>query len=60
MRPPHRPRRARRCEAVGQARLEEILRDALDTRLPERLDRVRARQQRQRAAVRRLLNGGAS
>jgi hypothetical protein len=55
---PPKPYQAVECEAVGQARLEEIFRAALDERLPEPLDRVLAREQRQRAAGCRLLNGG--
>src|SRR5207247_6425365 len=48
---PPKPYEAVECEAVGQARLEEIFRAALDERLPEPLDRVIAREKRQRAAM---------
>ena len=39
-------------EAVGQAVLERMLRSVLDALLPEPLERVRAREERQRAKVR--------
>jgi hypothetical protein len=54
---PPKPYQAVECEAVGQARLEAIFRNALDERLPEPIDRVLERERRQRAAMRRLLNG---
>jgi hypothetical protein len=52
---PPKPYQAVECEAVEQARLEEIFRTALEEQLPEPLDVVLARQKRQRAAVRRFL-----
>jgi hypothetical protein len=52
---PPKPYEAVECEAVGQERLEEIFRAALDERLPEPLDHVLAREQRQRSTARRLL-----
>ena len=52
---PPRPYRAIECEAVGQAVLEQMLRKVLDDLLPEPLERVREREARQRAKVRRAL-----
>jgi hypothetical protein len=52
---PPRPYRAVECEAVGQAVLERMLRTVLDRLLPEPLDRVRVREQRQRARMRAAL-----
>ena len=52
---PPRPYRAIECEAVGQAVLERMLRTVLDRLLPEPLERVRVREQRQRAKVRAAL-----
>jgi hypothetical protein len=52
---PPRPYRAVECEAVGQAVLERMLRSVLDRLLPEPLERVRVREQRQRAKVRATL-----
>jgi hypothetical protein len=43
------------CEAVGQVVLEQILRDALDARLPEPLADVREREQEQRDELARRL-----
>jgi hypothetical protein len=52
---PPRPYRAVECEALGQAVLERMLRAVLDRLLPEPLERVRVREQRQRAKVRAAL-----
>jgi hypothetical protein len=52
---PPRPYKAIECEAVGQAVLERMLRKVLDALLPEPLDRVRVREERQRASVRAVL-----
>jgi hypothetical protein len=43
------------CEAVGQVVLEQILRDALDARLPEPLVDIREREQEQRDELSRRL-----
>jgi hypothetical protein len=48
---PPRPYKAVECEAVGQAVLERMLRAVLDGLLPEPLDRVRLREERQRRAT---------
>ena len=53
-RPPRRYR-AIECEAVGQAVLERMLRKTLDAMLPEPLERVQVREQRQRAKLRAAL-----
>jgi hypothetical protein len=45
---PPRPYEAVECEAVGQAELEQILRAAIEVRLPEPLDAVRVREEAQR------------
>ena len=50
-----RPYKAIECEAVGQVVLERMLRDRLDALLPEPLDDVLVREQRQRAKVRAAL-----
>jgi hypothetical protein len=52
---PPRPYKAVECEAVGQAVLERMLRKALDGLLPEPLERVRVREQRQHTKVRTAL-----
>jgi len=52
---PPKPYEAVECEAVGQARLQEIFTDALDALLPEPLTDVLAREQSQRAVVERAL-----
>jgi hypothetical protein len=52
---PPRPYRAVECEALGQAVLERMLRRVLDRLLPEPLERVRVREERQRAEVRTVL-----
>jgi hypothetical protein len=52
---PPRPYRAIECEAVGQEVLERMLRKVLDELLPEPLERVRVREQRQRKRVATLL-----
>jgi hypothetical protein len=52
---PPRPYKAIECEAVGQVVLERMLRDRLDELLPEPLDDVLVREQRQRAKVRAAL-----
>jgi hypothetical protein len=52
---PPRPYKAIECEAVGQAVLERMLRKVLDDLLPEPLDRVRVREERQRTTVRAVL-----
>ena len=52
---PPRPYRAIECEAVGQAVLERMLRRVLDRLIPEPLERVQVREQRQRAEVRTAL-----
>jgi hypothetical protein len=52
---PPRPYKAIECEAVGQAVLERMLRKVLDALLPEPLERVRVREQRQRTKVRTAL-----
>jgi hypothetical protein len=52
---PPRPYRAIECEAVGQEVLERMLRKVLDDLLPEPLDRVLVREQRQRRRVATLL-----
>jgi len=52
---PPRPYRAIECEAVGQAVLERMLRKVLDALLPEPLERVQVREERQRAEVRTAL-----
>ncbi|HEX9322910.1 MAG TPA: hypothetical protein VF913_12425 [Xanthobacteraceae bacterium] len=54
------PHEAVETEALRQTVIVDILRDRLDELLPEPLARVQERERRQRAAVRRLLNGGAS
>ena len=46
------------CEAVGQAELERILRRRLNALLPEPLERVRVREERQRKQVAALLRRG--
>jgi len=53
-RPPRRYR-AIECEAVGQAVLERMLRKVLDALLPEPLERVQVREERQRAKLRAAL-----
>lgn len=45
-------------EALRQSILVDLLRDRLDALLPESIERVHQRAERQRRAVRRLLNGG--
>jgi hypothetical protein len=52
---PPRPYRAIECEAVGQAVLERMLRKRLDALLPEPLETVLVREQRQRKQVAALL-----
>ena len=52
---PPRPYKAVECEAVGQAVLERMLRKVLDELLPEPLERVQLREERQRAKVRTAL-----
>ena len=52
---PPRPYRAIECEAVGQAVLERMLRKVLDDLLPEPLERVRVREERQRKRLAALL-----
>jgi hypothetical protein len=52
--PPH-PYSAIECEAVGQAVLERMLRKVLDEMLPESLEVVLVREQRQRRRVAALL-----
>jgi hypothetical protein len=52
---PPRPYKAVECEAVGQAVLERMVRKVLDALLPEPLERVRVREERQRAKVRAAL-----
>ena len=52
---PPKPHEAVECEAVGQARLQEIFTAALDALLPEPLSRVQAREERQRAVIKRAL-----
>ena len=52
---PPRPYKAVECEAVGQAVLERMLRRTLDALLPEPLERVQVREERQRAKVRAVL-----
>jgi hypothetical protein len=52
---PPRPYKAVECEAVGQAVLERMLCKVLDGLLPEALERVQLREQRQRAKVRAAL-----
>jgi hypothetical protein len=52
---PPRPYRAIECEAVGQAVLERILRKVLDGLLPEPLERVQVREERQRKQMATLL-----
>jgi hypothetical protein len=58
---PPRPYRAIECEAVGQVALERLLRARLDALLPQSLNDVRLREERQRAnlrtALRRLSTG---
>jgi hypothetical protein len=51
---PPRPYRAVECEALGQAVLERMLRRVLDRLLPEPLERVQVREQRQRTALAKL------
>jgi hypothetical protein len=52
---PPRVYQAVECEAVGQRELERLLRSFLNRRLPEPLDQVREREQRQREDMRRRL-----
>jgi hypothetical protein len=52
---PPRPYKAVECEAVGQAVLERMLRAVLDGLLPEPLERVRVREEQQRARLRTTL-----
>jgi len=52
---PPRPYRAVECEALGQAVLERMLRRVLDRLIPEPLERVQVREERQRAEVRTAL-----
>jgi hypothetical protein len=52
---PPKPYEAVECEAVGQARLQEIFIAALGALLPEPLSRVQAREERQRAVIRKAL-----
>src|SRR5262245_13925195 len=52
---PPRPYRAIECEAVGQAVLERMLRKVLDDLLPEPLERVQVREERQRKRLAALL-----
>src|SRR5262249_6432511 len=52
---PPRLYKAVECEAVGQAVLERMLRRTLDALLAEPLERVRVREERQRAKVRTAL-----
>jgi len=44
------------CEAVGQVALEQMLRSALDARLPEPLESVLEREKQQRRAFAELLD----
>jgi hypothetical protein len=55
---PPKPYEAVECEAVGQAQLQQIFSDVLDALLPEPLERVLAREQRQRAAMERTVRQG--
>ena len=55
-----RPHEAVETEALSQRIIVEILRKRLDELLPEPLDRVLERERRQRAVIRRLLEGGAA
>ena len=48
---PPKPYEAVECEALKQRVLVRVVRDWLDARLPERLSRVREREERQREAV---------
>jgi hypothetical protein len=52
---PPRPYKAIECEAVGQEVLERMLRKVLDDLLPEPLERVRVREERQRKRLAALL-----
>jgi hypothetical protein len=52
---PPRHYQAVECEAVGQAALEQMLRDVLDRLLPESLHDVRVREEEQRAKLRTAL-----
>jgi hypothetical protein len=52
---PPRPYNGIECEAVGQAMLEQMLRRVLDGLLPEPLEVVRVREQRERKRVAALL-----
>ncbi|HEX9231347.1 MAG TPA: hypothetical protein VF869_05535 [Jatrophihabitantaceae bacterium] len=54
------PHEAVETEALRQSVIVGLVRDRLDELLPAPLDRVHVRERRQRAEVRRLLNGGAS
>jgi hypothetical protein len=45
------------AESLGQAQLVAIVRDALDARLPEPLDRVRERENAEREAEEAVLRG---
>jgi len=54
---PPRPYRAIECEAVGQAVLARMLRKVLDYLLPEPLERVQVREERQRKRLASLLRG---
>ena len=59
-RPPFRdgrPHLAWEAEALGQAAIERLVRERLDQLLPEPLERVLERENRQREAVRRILLG---
>src|SRR5262249_48916560 len=49
------PYEAWETEALGQARLVQILRDKFDDMLPEPLDDVRERERRERRQIERLL-----
>jgi hypothetical protein len=52
---PPRPYKAIECEAVGQEVLERMLRKVLDDLLPEPLERVQVREERQRKRLAALL-----
>jgi hypothetical protein len=51
------PHMAVELEAFGQRRIVALVRDALDDLLPEPLDDVHVREERERAAIARRLNG---
>src|SRR5262249_26498091 len=54
---PNRRHVAVECESLGQKRVEQIVREALAALLPEPIERVHEREERQRKTMARRLNG---